>query len=96
MADLRDDLSGVLGDPIDVEICIRMVRSTCQTEVAKELGVSQGFVRHRFLRTIKALNRMGPPMKKNVRILTQVREQPNILKEVHRAQWDEPIIHVMA
>jgi DNA-binding Lrp family transcriptional regulator len=93
---LRKDLEGVLEDPIDVEIALGMVRTTCQTEVAKGLGVSQGFVRHRFLRTIKSLSRMGPSMRVHAKLLEQVRSQPNILKEVHRASWDEPVIHVLA
>lgn len=43
---------GFLLDPLDVQIMILMYETTCQSEVAKRLGVSQGLVRHRFIRTI--------------------------------------------
>ena len=54
-ADLLRDLEAFLSDPQDVQIMHLMWRTTCQSEAAKELGVSQGLVRHRFLRTIKRL-----------------------------------------
>jgi DNA-directed RNA polymerase specialized sigma24 family protein len=41
-----------LPDPLDAEIMVLMWETTCQSEVAKRLGVSQGLVRHRFFRTI--------------------------------------------
>ena len=48
-------LTEFLVDPLDVEIMRLMRETTCQSEVAKQLEVSQGLVRHRFIRT---LNRM--------------------------------------
>ena len=49
-------LNGFLSDPLDINIMLLMYETTCQSEVAKRLGVSQGLVRHRFIRTIA---RMG-------------------------------------
>lgn len=53
--DLLRDMGLFLPDPQDVRIMHLMWRTTCQSEAAKELGVSQGLVRHRFLRTIKRM-----------------------------------------
>ena len=50
--DMEKDLAGFLSDPLDVQIMIQMWVTTCQSEVAKRLGVSQGLVRHRFLRAL--------------------------------------------
>lgn len=44
-----------LTEEIDVQIMVHMFRSTCQSEVAKRLGVSQGLVRHRFMKAIEKM-----------------------------------------
>jgi DNA-directed RNA polymerase specialized sigma24 family protein len=44
-----------LDDPLDAEIMLLMHRTTCQSEVGKQLGVTQGFVRHRFIRSIRKM-----------------------------------------
>ena len=54
--ELETVLDGFLSDPLDIQIMVLMHETTCQSEVAKRLGVSQGLVRHRFIRTIA---RMG-------------------------------------
>lgn len=53
--ELQQTLADFLSDPLDVKIMRLMRETTCQSEVAKQLKVSQGLVRHRFIRT---LNRM--------------------------------------
>lgn len=50
--ELEQVFADFLVDPLDVEIMVLMYETTCQSEVAKRLGVSQGLVRHRFIRTI--------------------------------------------
>lgn len=52
---LLRDMTAFLPDPLDVQIMHQMWLTTCQSEVAGRLGVSQGLVRHRFLRTIKRM-----------------------------------------
>lgn len=54
-SDLLLDMRAFLSDPQDVRIMHLMWQTTCQSEAAKELGVSQGLVRHRFLRSIKRM-----------------------------------------
>lgn len=92
MADMEKDLAGVIADQRDVSIMIGMARTTCQSDVARDLGVTQGFVRHRFLRTIDRLERI-PDMTKYVRLFRLVEENFNILKNTSRSAWPEEIIH---
>lgn len=44
-----------LTEEIDVRIMVQMLKTTCQSEVAKRLNVSQGLVRHRFIRAIEKM-----------------------------------------
>lgn len=92
---MEQDLRGVLTDPKDIKIMIGMVATTCQSEVAKELGVTQGFVRHRYFRTIDRLKKMRG-MEQYVRVFEHVAANLNILKETHRSKWAEPVIYVVA
>ena len=66
-ADIEKDLRGCFSDERDVKVMMGMLRTTCQSDVAKELGTSQGFVRHRFLRSISRLEGMAG-MEKTVSI----------------------------
>jgi len=91
---MEQDLKGVLTDPRDIEIMIGMVQTTCQSEVAKRMGVTQGFVRHRFFRTIDRLKQMHG-MDHYVDVFEHVAGNLNILKETHRAEWSEAVIHVI-
>ncbi len=49
--DFETDLSPHFSDQ-DREILWRMYRTTCQSEVAKQMGLTQGRVRHRFFRSL--------------------------------------------
>ena len=92
---MEQDLRGVLTDPKDIQIMMGMVVTTCQSEVAKELGVTQGFVRHRYFRTIGRLKKMRG-MEQYVRVFEHVAANLNILKETHRSKWSEPVIYVVS
>ncbi len=52
-----------LPDPLDAEIMVLMWETTCQSAVAKRLGVSQGLVRHRFFRTINWMHGCAETLK---------------------------------
>lgn len=56
--EIEESMSKVLTDPLDVSIMMLMFETTCQSEVAKRLGVSQGLVRHRFIRTIEKMDKL--------------------------------------
>jgi len=90
--ELQKTLTGFLADPLDIRIMVLMWETTCQSEVAKQLGVSQGLVRHRFLRS---LNRMRgtPRLERVVKIFTYISDHLNILREVQRPVWNDKTTH---
>ena len=87
-------ISAVLVDPIDVEILLRMYHTTCQSEVAKVMGVSQGFVRHRFIRSIARLRAAGQVELAD--LFDLVGANLNILREVQRPFPDTGITRILA
>lgn len=83
-----------LSDPKDVEIMVLMYRTTCQSEVAKRLGVTQGLVRHRFMRATQKMQ-TRPDMEVYAQIFDAISKNLNILREVQRTAWDSRIVHVV-
>ena len=84
---IQKDLEDVLVDPLDVQIMIMMYQTTCQSEVAKNLSVSQGLVRHRFIRSIKRLGNDG--YDELVGVYKKISDNLNILREVQRPSLSE-------
>jgi predicted DNA-binding protein (UPF0251 family) len=82
--DMRRDLSRFLSDPMDIDIMIYMYNTTCQSEAAKRLGVSQGLVRHRFIRTIDRMSR-HESMSFYADLFSTISKNLNILREVRRS-----------
>lgn len=80
---LRADLSAFLTDPMDVSIMVFMYETTCQSEAAKRLNVSQGLVRHRFIRSIDRMSK-HPGMQFYGDVFSLVARNLNILREVRR------------
>ena len=81
---LRNDLRRFFTDPTDIEILVLMYETTCQSETAKRLGVTQGFVRHRFVRSTKRMN-SHPAMRFYGEVFTVVSDNLNLLREVQRS-----------
>lgn len=92
---VESDLKSVISDPIDVRIMVDMIESTCQSTVARGLGVTQGYVRHRFFRTLRALQGMNG-MDNYVRLFLHIASHLNIMKQVQRGAWNDPLIYVVA
>jgi DNA-directed RNA polymerase specialized sigma24 family protein len=87
--ELRDDLSEIF-ETIDVNILIGMWQTTCQSEVANRLGLTQGRVRHRFFRAVGTLEKAAatnPKFEPYHRIFATICEGFNILREVRLPQW---------
>jgi hypothetical protein len=82
-------------DEIDVKIMMGMVDTTCQSEVARYLGVTQGFVRHRFLRTLDRLEALEG-METYVAVFRHVSNNSNIMKNTCRASWPEEMIYSLS
>lgn len=87
LQEMRGHLEQVLTDPLDVDIVVLMCRTTCQSEVAQTLGVSQGLVRHRFIRSIGKV-REKPGMQTYVALYEEISNNLNILREVRRTSTD--------
>lgn len=90
----RPIIESVLADPTDVEILFRMYETTCQSEVAKTMSVSQGFVRHRFIRSISRLRVAGHVDLAD--LFDVVGANLNILREVQRPFPDTGITRILA
>ena len=82
------DMAGYLADPLDVQIMVLMWETTCQSEVAKRLSVSQGLVRHRFLRSLSRM-RSNARFARYVALFDYISANLNILREVQRPSGEE-------
>jgi len=71
-----------------------MWETTCQSEVAKRLGVTQGLVRHRFIRAVKRM-RDHENLVDLATMFDTIAENLNILREVQRPAWDGRWTHVI-
>lgn len=92
---LDKDMEGFLADPLDVNIMKLMYETTCQSEVASKLNVSQGLVRHRFIRSIKRM-KDNPKMSVYAEIFTLISKNLNILREVQRNKITDEKIYRLA
>ncbi len=89
--DVRKSIVPVLTDPIDVDIMMLMLETTCQSEVARKLSVSQGFVRHRFFRSIGKIKK-DPSSESYVPVFEYVSKHLNVLKSDEKLKSTEPIL----
>jgi len=92
LGDIEKDVRGVLTNEIDIQIMLLMAEKTCQSEVARELGVGQGLVRHRFLKYLEKFKKI-PNMENCVELFEYVSENFNILKDTSRTSWEDPVIY---
>ena len=92
--EMKIALGGFLSDPEDVSIMMLMWETTCQSAVAKTLGVTQGKVRHRFMRSTKRMVD-NESMEKYATIFKAISDNLNILREVDRPAWDEKVHFVV-
>jgi predicted XRE-type DNA-binding protein len=90
----EDELRGDLADiflAIDVDILVGMWQTTCQSEVATQLGLTQGRVRHRFFKSVSLLKDAAEKDEKYDpyhRIFSAISSKKfNILREVKLPQW---------
>ena len=98
---LEKELRNLLVNPtverpaLDVKIMLLMLETTCQSEVAKRLGVSQGLVRHRFIRSLSRMREALGDRGSYVRLFEFVAGNLNILREVQRPAWDAKVTHTI-
>jgi len=88
--DIRRDLPGVFKD-IDVNILVGMWQTTCQSQVAENLGLTQGRVRHRFFKAVRVLKEVADGDDKYApyyKVFSAISGKKfNILREVKLPQW---------
>ena len=71
-------------DVTDIDILITMYHSTCQSVVAAQLDLTQGLVRHRFLRAVARIQvESDEPFVTYGTAFRMIRENLNILHEVN-------------
>ncbi len=91
--DLRTDLPKIFPQKIDVDILVGMWATTCQSEVAKSLGLTQGRVRHRFFKAVRVLGAAADEdeaFEPYFKIFGSVASKKfNILREVRLPQWQD-------
>jgi DNA-directed RNA polymerase specialized sigma24 family protein len=89
--DMRRDLPKVPFKEIDVNILVGMWETTCQSEVAKRLDLTQGRVRHRFFGAVKVLEKRSAEDETFVpyhKVFSAIAGKKfNILREVRLPQW---------
>lgn len=89
--DMRRDLPDVPFKTIDIDILVGMWQTTCQSEVATRLGLTQGRVRHRFFGAVKVLEKRSKEEKKFEpyhKVFSSIASKRfNILREVKLPQW---------
>lgn len=87
---IRTELS-LIFSPNDLDIMCGMYTHTCQTQVAKDLQSNQCFIRHRFIKNIKILERQSEKEATYLKYFTlfaKIRDNTNILREVKLSRWD--------
>jgi len=92
--ELEEAMTGFLGESFDAKIMVLMWETTCQSEVAKRLGVTQGLVRHRFIRTVKRM-KDHDDLTMLAAMFDTIADNLNILREVKRPSWDGRWTHVI-
>lgn len=89
--ELRVKLPSVFQNPMDVEILIGMWSTTCQSEVAKQLGLTQGRVRHRFFKAVTVLEKSAasdPEILKFSKLFGAIANKGfNMKRSVELPQW---------
>jgi len=89
-------LNMVLADPVDIEIMRLMLLTTCQSEVARSLKASQGFVRHRFYRSLKKIKEYpGAESRLYQKVFTHLSKNLNVLKSDDKLKKTEPMVHIL-
>ncbi len=73
----------------DMEILWRMYLTTCQSEIAKQMGLTQGRVRHRFFRALHKLKELIVEEAREKQILLQaLKKQNKPEKDIEAARKD--------
>lgn len=91
-SEMRANLPLVPLKQIDVDILVGMWKTTCQSEVAMQLGLTQGRVRHRFFGAVKLLEKKAGEdlsFEPLFKVFSSIASKNfNILRAVRLPQWE--------
>ncbi len=90
---LREVMSSFLGEE-DVNIMVHMYETTCQSEVAKRLGITQGKVRHRVLRAVRLMEQKEHLLP-YAKVYQLISNHLNILREIQRTSDSTRVEYVV-
>ena len=94
--ELRYDLFNCKLSEKEIEIVVGMLRTTCQSEVALNMGLIQSHVRTKFLTIIRRLSSGAyPHMKKYEKTFNLVAKNPNILRDVSKRVPENHIQYII-
>lgn len=74
-----------------VDVCVAMYISTCQSAVAKQMGLQQCAIRHHFMSAIRLLKKLiptNPQLFLYHKAFMMIVETPTILHAVVHPQWE--------
>ncbi len=94
--EMETDLTIIFKDDFDVKVLCKMYVHTCQSQVAKELGSTQCYVRHRFLKAIDVLEKEGKSDGRYLKyheLFSKIKNNFNILREIRLPHWDKSDHH---
>jgi DNA-directed RNA polymerase specialized sigma24 family protein len=92
--EIRERMAEFLTEELDVDIMVLMFDHTCQSAVASELNVSQGKVRHRFMRTLEKMEKKEE-MADLLDLFKKISGKLNIRREVKRNSDNEDIRYIL-
>jgi len=91
--EIEDAMKRILDDPLDISVMTQMFETTCQSEVAKRLGISQGKVRHRFMRAIDRMNDLQFAYEEQEHLLAMGKEEIKSFdaEDASETTWEEEV-----
>jgi DNA-directed RNA polymerase specialized sigma subunit len=89
--ELFEDLTGVIEEEVDLIIMWELYRTTCQSQVAGIVGMTQSRVRHRFMKCLKILEdkcKLNSDLDRYFDAFTKISNNFNILHEISLPKWE--------
>lgn len=94
VAEIETAMRTFLTNETNVKIMVYMYETTCQSEAAKRLGITQGKLRHRFIRTLELMRDIAE-LAPYVVIFDKIASNLNILREVSRSAAEEILTQIV-
>ena len=94
VAEIETAMRTFLTNETNVKIMVYMYETTCQSEAAKRLGITQGKLRHRFIRTLELMRDIAE-LAPYVVIFDKIASNLNILREVSRSADEEILTQIV-